>query len=440
MWPADAPAADEVATTTTTTPSPSEEPTLPPAPVQTRLELEAPATCAAKATVTVSVRLLDSSGEPIEGSRVLVQRLGTSVSVLGAGLTDASGRFSVTIAPRWRAKLRAHFAGDAEYAASTSPVAVVMPKVLLSKPWTHDTIAYPGQRLPARGTLWPEHSSQSVATTMRCERYEDGTWVLKVRYRATIVNSSSGSRYRAVIKFPSAGRWRVRAEHRDASHAKTLGPSTYVRVTDWRRRYVGRKIGGFTNTQKMVAITIDDGPNHRTLDFCRVLERYGAKGTFFFTRRLLLNGYLGQARKVYDRGHEVANHTANHKMLLGSYSRSYYEANAPISVIRRATGFDPIWIRAMGGGIDTTGMRAVANTGQLYCNWSVDSYDSHRSYTPPSTLYRNVVGRVRPGDVILIHQTHAESLQALPSICAELKRRGYKMVTLSELAARSTRR
>jgi peptidoglycan/xylan/chitin deacetylase (PgdA/CDA1 family) len=439
VWPATASASDEVGVTTSMPPA-SEEPTLPPAPAETRLELSAPAICAAKATVTVTARLLDAAGRPIGGRRLLIERLGASVTVLGTGLTDSSGRFSLTMTPRWRAKLRAQFAGDAEYAKSTSPVAVVMPKVLLSKPWTHDTIAYPGQRLPARGTLWPKHSSKSIATTIRCERYESGKWVLKVRYRATTVNTSSGSRYRAVIKLPSAGRWRVRAEHRDVGHAKTLGPSTYVRVTDWRRRYVGGKIGGFANTQKMVAITIDDGPNHRTLDFCRVLERYGAKGTFFFTRRLLLNGYLGQAGRVYDRGHEVANHTANHKMLIGSYSRSYYEANAPIAVIRRATGFDPIWIRAMGGGIDVTGMRAVVNTGQLYCNWSVDSYDSHRSYTPPSTLYRNVVGRVRAGDVILIHQTHAESLQALPSICAELKRRGYKMVTLSELAAKSTRR
>jgi peptidoglycan/xylan/chitin deacetylase (PgdA/CDA1 family) len=108
-----------------------------------------------------------------------------------------------------------------------------------------------------------------------------------------------------------------------------------------------------------------------------------------------------------------------------------------MTAIRKATGFSPTWVRAMGGGIDSTGMKAVIKTGQLYCNWSVDSYDSHRRYTPPNVLYHNVVDHVRPGDVILVHQTHRETIEVLPRICKELRRRGYKMVTLSELAAAS---
>lgn len=419
----------------------SEEPTPPPGPVETRLELTAPATCAARATVTATARLVDASGTPIPGKRVAVERVSTTgVKILGAGLTGVDGRFSVRLQPTVKAELRAQFAGDTAYAASTSPIVVVKPKVVLSAPWTHDLIAYPGQRLPARGAIWPSHASDNTGTTIRCERYIDGKWVLQARFGARTVRGDSGSRYEGVVRLPSSGTWRVRAEHEDPRHARTLGPATRIRVTDWRKRYVGYKLGGFRTSKKMVAITIDDGPNFRTLDFCRVLERYGAKGTFFFTRKLLAGGYEAQARKVYDRGHEVANHTANHKMLIGTYSFCYYEASATQPVIRRATGFDPIWIRAMGGGISSTGMRAVVNTGQLYCNWSIDSYDSHRLYTAPSVLYRNVINSVDPGDVILIHQTHPESLQALPSICAELRRRGYKMVTLSELAANSARR
>lgn len=429
--------------TTGTVPPPgsSEEPTSPPLPAETRLELAVPATCAARATVTATARLVDASGTPVPGRRIIVERVSSSgVKALGEGLTNEYGRFSVKFTPTIRARLRARFKGDAVHAADTSPIVVVKPKVALLAPWTHDLIAYPGQRLPARGTLWPWHPTDSTATTIRCERYEDGRWVLKERYKAKIVHADSGTRYEGVVRVTSAGTWRVRAEHEDGRHARTLGPATKIRVTDWRKRYVGYKLGGFRTSTKMVAITIDDGPNFRTLDFCRVLERYGAKGTFFFTRKLLVGGYEAQAKRVYDRGHEVANHTANHKMLIGSYSTCYYEASATQPVIRRATGFDSTWIRAMGGGIDSTGMRAVVNTGQLYCNWSIDSYDSHRTYTSPSVLYRNVINSVDPGDVILIHQTHPETLQALPSICAELKRRGYEMVTLSELAARSTRR
>jgi len=226
----------------------------------------------------------------------------------------------------------------------------------------------------------------------------------------------------------------------DAGHAETLGPARTVVVKNWRKRYVGKRLGGFHNHKKMVAITIDDGPNRRTMQICSILEKYDAKGTFFFTRELLNRGNRWQARRAYDRGHEIANHTVSHQMLMGSFATSYRQARLPMATIRTATGFDPIWVRAMGGGIDRTGMRAVVKTGQLYCNWSLDSYDSHARYTPPSTLYRIVIHGVNSGDVILIHQTHPETVKALPAICRELKRRGYKMVTLSELAANSTAR
>jgi peptidoglycan/xylan/chitin deacetylase (PgdA/CDA1 family) len=390
--------------------------------------------------VTAVASLATSEGAPVPGRRVVIQRLGPSVKTLGEGFTDSSGRLSVRFSPTRRAVVRAVFAGDDEYLPSQSVKKTVKPKVLLGKPWTHDAYAYPGQRLPARGTLMPWHPKSSTATTIRAERYEGGKWVLKNRYKAAIVGATVGSRYRSAVRVTSSGRWRIRAEHEDDGHARTLGPATYLTVTDWRARYWGVKNRGFTTSRKVVAITIDDGPNSRTMRICSILEKYGARGTFFFTNQLLERGYEWQARQAYDRGHEIANHTAHHEMLIGSYSFCYAEAKAAISTITDATGFRPAWIRPMGGGISPTGMSAVLDTRQLCVNWSVDSYDSHYQYLPPDTIYHNVFNAVDPGDVILLHQTHPESVEALPRICAELKRRGYKMVTISELAATSRRR
>jgi peptidoglycan/xylan/chitin deacetylase (PgdA/CDA1 family) len=400
----------------------------------TVLLLDAPQTIRAKATATVVAILTDTSGTPVPGAVVRVVRLGTTTTTVRSGLTDDSGRFSVTVTPQSKMVISAVFDGDAEWMASRSAAATIRPKVLLSAPWTHDRYAYPGQRLPARGTLWPKHSKYSKATVIVCERLEGGRWVKRAQYSARMLNTETRSRYDSVIKLTRSGSWRIRAVHVDDGHARTVGPVTKVKVIDWRRRYRGAKTGGVKTTRKMVAITIDDGPNRRTLEMCSILEKYGGRGTFFFTDALLRRGYSPQAKKAYDRGHEIANHTANHKMLYG-YSGSLGQVTIPKRSIRAATGFDPIWVRAMGGGVDSAGMSAVVNSGQLYCNWSIDSYDSHRRFTPPSVIYRNVVRRVRPGDVILIHQTHPESIQALPGICRELRRRGYKMVTLSELAA-----
>ena len=407
--------------------------------IATSLTLSAPATCAYGAHVAVVATLEDTSGVPIAHVPVSVMRVrGSAETTLVTRTTDESGRVRTTIAPKSRVVLRARFLGTDLLGASKSARVAVAPRVKLSKPWTHDSFAVPNQWLPARGTLLPKHSKSSKATIILCERREHGGWILHETFSAKIVNSKRASHYLGKFRLPDTGTWRVRIRHDDAGHAMTTSLGTHISVTRWRDRYVGRKIGNFKTSRKLVAITIDDGPNQRTLKICSILERYGGRGTFFFVDQLLKRGYEKQAKAVYDRGHEVANHTAHHMPLTGSYSADLSEATPTKARLTKATGFAPVWIRGMGGGVDATGLQVVAATHQLYCNWSVDSYDSHQRYTAPDIIYHNVVDHVHPGSVVLIHQTHPESVAALPRICQTLRRRGYKLVTLSQLASVST--
>ncbi|NTU70397.1 MAG: polysaccharide deacetylase family protein [Coriobacteriia bacterium] len=418
------------------------EPVIDPTPASTVTSLSAPVTIAARETTTVAISVVDTDGAAVPDAPVsLVRFTTTGEIVLATGTTNASGHFSANVAPKSTIRIKARFAGTAALAASESDTQTVMPRVELGKPWTHDAFAYPEQWLPARGTLWPTHASSSTATKILCERLENGVWVLHRTYPTTIVNSKGASRYKGKFRVPASGTWRIRVRHEDEGHARSYSISQRLKVTRWRDRYVGKRVHGYKAPSKMVAITIDDGPNTRTPEICRILEKYGAKGTFFFTNQLLRRGsYMTQARLSYDRGHEIANHTAKHDMLNGPYAFDYKSVGVTKTTIREATGFSPIWVRPMGGGINSVGDRAIKNSGQLCAIWSLDSYDSHARYTPPTKLYRNVVDHVRSGDVILIHQTHAESVEALPRICATLKARGYKMVTLSELASVSRAR
>ncbi len=410
-------------------------------PATTTLALAAPAVIAAHESTTVVATLEQTAGVPVAGRAVVILRsTSTTETTLAAGFTDSDGHFSAVVQPTSRLVVRATFAGDIEYLASESATAAITPKVALSKPWTHDEFASPGQWLPARGTLWPKHSKTSTSTRIVCERKEDGKWVVKRTFPTKITNKNGKSYYAGKFRIPSTGSWRVRVRHDDVSHARSYSKSRYVTVTNWRKRYVGKRVHGLKPPRKMVAITIDDGPNARSLAICSILEKYDAKGTFFFVRRLMRSGYLGQTKKIYDRGHEVENHTARHDMLMGPYADNYASIASTKATIHGATGYDSIWVRPMGGGINATGDRAIRNAGQLCAIWSVDSYDSHAQYTAPDKLYHNVVDHVRSGDVILIHQTHPETVKALPRICATLKARGYKMVTLSKMASVSRMR
>ena len=217
--------------------------------------------------------------------------------------------------------------------------------------------------------------------------------------------------------------------------------------TTWQAQYKGKIVLGFKpeSGYKAVALTFDDGPNYQTKHVLTTLEEHGGQGTFFFSGTLLKRkGATQQAALAEDAGSEVANHTMNHAIndISAMWRRPYEfdvaQATGPDKLLKPVIGHNTLWLRPMGGNIDANGVRAANDTGHLVINWTVDSNDSHGGPRTPDYIYRQCTENLKSGDVILLHVTKKESMVALPRICAELKRQGFKMVTLSELASHST--
>ena len=222
--------------------------------------------------------------------------------------------------------------------------------------------------------------------------------------------------------------------------------ATAVADTSWHERYSGKLVLGFKPEAgyKAVALTFDDGPNSRTQYIIDTLKRYDGTATFFFSGKLLQRkGAAKQAALVDESGFEVANHTQDHAIgnVSAMWHRSYdfdvAEIAGPDKYIKPQIGHNTLWVRPMGGAIDATGIRAAKDTGHLVINWTVDSNDSHGGPRTPDYIYSQVTDGISSGDVVLLHVTHPESMKALPRICEELTRRGFRLVTLSELAAHS---
>lgn len=207
----------------------------------------------------------------------------------------------------------------------------------------------------------------------------------------------------------------------------------------WMRRFTGRRVHRIVTAQNAVALTFDDGPTRLTKKTVQILDRYGAKGTFFVTGWCSDHPWAAVAnRYTVSRGHELANHTAHHKSLLNDLPFCTSEIADLDRLLKTQTGSGTTWVRARGGGVDKVGLEATAQTGHLYAQWSVDSKDSKALHTEPSTICDNVVNNVQPGSIVLLHLEHPESIEALPEICRRLKERGYEMVTLTELAKTGT--
>ena len=180
----------------------------------------------------------------------------------------------------------------------------------------------------------------------------------------------------------------------------------------------------------MVALTFDDGPyakvGNRIMD-CAAL--YNAKVTFYVVGDRV-NTYASEMRRMVNEGHEVGNHTMNHKILTklgaGEIASQIEKCN---QAVQNVTGIRPRTVRLPGGGKNST---VLANISQPIILWNLDTLDwKHRN---AATSVQKVLSSVKDGDVILMHELYTASADAACQLIPELTARGYQLVTVSELA------
>jgi peptidoglycan/xylan/chitin deacetylase (PgdA/CDA1 family) len=188
----------------------------------------------------------------------------------------------------------------------------------------------------------------------------------------------------------------------------------------------------------MVAITFDDGP-HNTAGFCKVLNAYGAKGTFFFVGNRL-DAAPNEAKVAQTCG-EVADHTENHIWFntKTTFAQAYPEFANDQTSIEKAGAPRTFWARPRGGIYNSSIIDAANKAGQVIVNWNIKAYD----YGPDNPTRQQIINRVvysedlKPGAIILLHQTYGHTIEALPTILSLLRDKGYKVTTVSELIANS---
>lgn len=182
-------------------------------------------------------------------------------------------------------------------------------------------------------------------------------------------------------------------------------------------------------TQKYVALTFDDGPHKdytpRILD---ILKKYNAKATFYVLGNRLTY-YPDIAKRAYDEGHEIGNHTWSHPNLTRlSKAELIEEVNNTSNEIAKIIGRTPKTIRPPYGAYDNT-LKEVASMPLIL--WSVDTLDwKHKNKERIKQVVQN---NVTDGSIILMHDIHQASADALEDVIISLTKKGYHFVTVSEL-------
>lgn len=181
----------------------------------------------------------------------------------------------------------------------------------------------------------------------------------------------------------------------------------------------------------MVALTFDDGPGAATEKILDLLEEHGGKATFFVVG-YLLNGNEEILQRVVAQGSELASHTWEHQSLSKMTALEIQNDFQRVSdSIFEIAGVRPAYIRPPYGECSSEVKAAAAGCGAPLLLWSVDPYDWQSRNA--DTTYERIMQDVKDGSIILCHDSHQATGEAMERVIPELLGQGYQLVTVSEL-------
>src|SRR6195256_4326278 len=182
-----------------------------------------------------------------------------------------------------------------------------------------------------------------------------------------------------------------------------------------------------------IAMTFDDGPSATlTPKLLDLLAAHHIKATFFVIGENVAEHAEIVARAARE-GHEVGNHSWSHpnfgKMSDKSIRRQLQQTD---DAIKSATGKRPTLMRPPYGSITNRQKRWIHDEfGYNVILWDVDPNDWKRP--GPAVVRGRILKETRPGSIVLSHDIHPGTIEAMPSTFDELEAKGFKFVTVSEL-------
>lgn len=181
--------------------------------------------------------------------------------------------------------------------------------------------------------------------------------------------------------------------------------------------------------RKVVALTFDDGPNPTTTtQALDTLSKYGIKATFFVLGKNVA-GNEEILKRMKSDGHVIGNHSWSHPVLSKlSLDEAKKQITDTEAALTKVLGSSSKLMRPPYGAITDD----IRNSLDLsFIMWNVDSLD-WKSKNEASIL-TEIQREVKNGSIILMHDIHAETVNALPKVIDYLKGQGYDFVTVPEM-------
>src|SRR5438309_9822226 len=187
-----------------------------------------------------------------------------------------------------------------------------------------------------------------------------------------------------------------------------------------------------------IAMTFDDGPSATlTPKLLDLLAAHHIKATFF-----VIGENVAEQPDIVERaareGHEIGNHSWSHPNFAKMSEEGVRsQLRRTDDAIKSATGLRPTLLRPPYGSITAREKRWIHDEfGYQIILWDVDPYDWKRP--GPAVVRARILKETRPGSIVLSHDVHPGTIEAMPSTFDELEAKGFKFLTVSELIHMAT--
>src|SRR5437879_3578630 len=187
-----------------------------------------------------------------------------------------------------------------------------------------------------------------------------------------------------------------------------------------------------------IATTFDDGPSATlTPKLLDLLAAHHIKATFFVIGENVAEHPEIVARAARE-GHEIGNHSWSHPNFAKmSQENVRSQLQRTDDAIKDAIGKRPTLLRPPYGSITEREKRWIHDEfGYEIILWDVDPLDWKRP--GPAVVRSRILKETRPGSIVLSHDIHPGTIEAMPSTFDELEAKGFKFVTVSELLDMAT--
>ncbi|MCD6010487.1 MAG: polysaccharide deacetylase family protein [Flavipsychrobacter sp.] len=207
----------------------------------------------------------------------------------------------------------------------------------------------------------------------------------------------------------------------------------YYGVTTISAQYFVDALCNAKTDEKVVALSFDDGPhNVLTPKILETLRLYNVPASFFVIGRNI-EGNEDVLQKTFEEGHIIGNHSFCHDFWFDMYSskKMLDDMHIADNTIEEAIGKKPVLFRPPYGITNPALKKAIKKGRYLTIGWSVRSLDT--TIKDKEKLLSRISRRIKPGDIILLHDSMEHTANLLPELIETIFKKGYKIKGIDEM-------